>query len=74
MENPLRRLAIWPAKADICASTRTAATVNVLESLIPSPSSIFAQLAAESQPQKLVDRLGYAAFRVTAGYLPAVLL
>ena len=63
MENPLRRMAIWPAKADICASTRTAVTVNVLENLISERKiSILAQLAAESQPQNLARPPGLRRF------------
>src|SRR5712691_2726771 len=74
MENPLRRTAIWPAKADSCASTRTAPTVNVLESFIERKISILTQLDAESQPQNLLHGLGHAAFLVAACHYPAILL
>ena len=42
MENPFRRLAIWPARADIWATIRSTVTVNNLENLMLTARSIVA--------------------------------
>src|ERR1051326_7783594 len=75
IEKPLRSTASSAPKAGSWANSSAAAIVIGLRNrILEVQESIFAQLAAESQPQNVFQGPGHAAFCIAGRYPPAALL